>query len=541
MIHVKDHGAVGDGITDDTAAIRAAVATGDVLEWGGPGDVYLVTDQIAVTPTAPVHWVSGGATILCGAPSPVKNVVFFDIDGHSLRIDGTLNIDANRSAFSCLYALNSGAAADARLTDLHAENAYRSSLTHTGGDGIHLRGAWRTITLDRPIVRNIAMATDAVVPDNQGITGITISAIDSQHLPGDILITAPYVDGVLSEDTTMAREQDGIRVMTANHEAGMVAPYETNVEIVGGTIRNCGGRSVKYQAEWGSVVGTKIYRDVDRAILNREIDFQKGGGHLADVTVHYAGTGAKNVVCFGDGVVAGKHVPHGSVSGIKVLNTGGDVIESLVTMRDTQGVGMKLIGRGLEVRGGAVDHLLRVDATAETVVHAIVSDAVLDCAVSAVAAWYGHPTTWGGDIILSNVINTGNPVPMLTRNTGGTATPTLHGSNMVGFTGQGATAALDLSSLISGWSEVGDGCHAYRAGHSITYTFQLRGPSRGDAFPMMRLPDGWRPSAATIVPLRTFDQSEAVGDVFVSTDGQVTAYRSESTTWWSYATVTVPA
>src|SRR5699024_3684643 len=138
---------------------------------------------------------------------------------------GPLIIDAAQTAFSCLSVRNEGAAAPVTLTDVTAVNAYRSSTAYTGGDGIGVRGAFDPVTLIRPTVRNIGMAAEAAIPGSQGITGITVSAFDSARLPGTVSIDSPTVENILSDDTETHMDQDGIRVMTANHEAGVVAPY----------------------------------------------------------------------------------------------------------------------------------------------------------------------------------------------------------------------------------------------------------------------------------------------------------------------------
>ncbi|MFD8531105.1 glycosyl hydrolase family 28-related protein [Streptosporangium canum] len=46
--NVKDHGAVGDGKTDDTAAIQAAMNTGKPVVYFAPGHRYLVTGTVAI-------------------------------------------------------------------------------------------------------------------------------------------------------------------------------------------------------------------------------------------------------------------------------------------------------------------------------------------------------------------------------------------------------------------------------------------------------------------------------------------------------------
>jgi hypothetical protein len=86
VVSVKDFGAVGDGVTDDTVAIQAALnyAIGANLPLHfGPG-VFLISNQIAYTVTAAnrrIHIMLDGATLKSGALS-VANI---DIDGSSHR------------------------------------------------------------------------------------------------------------------------------------------------------------------------------------------------------------------------------------------------------------------------------------------------------------------------------------------------------------------------------------------------------------------------------------------------------------------------
>ena len=58
-VSVKDFGAVGDGVTDDTAAIQAAIAASNNLYW--PPGVYLVSTTLSVQQK--VTWTGNSATL----------------------------------------------------------------------------------------------------------------------------------------------------------------------------------------------------------------------------------------------------------------------------------------------------------------------------------------------------------------------------------------------------------------------------------------------------------------------------------------------
>lgn len=539
MEHVKDYGAVGDGVADDTAVILAAFASGAPLDWGVSGDVYRVTDPLQITLASPLRWVSDGAVILYDGATPVQHALRIDSEGHPIRIDGGLTIDANRIAFTCLYLHGAGDAAPVTLTDLTLTNGYRSSTAFTGGDGLWVRGAFDPVTLDRVTVRDMSMHPDAAVFGSQGITGITVSAIDSAHIPGTVSILSPMVENILSEDTTTYMDQDAIRVMTAMAEPGVVAPYETQVRIEGGEVRNSGGRALKSQVPWSSVSDLKVYRDVQRARVARELDFQKGGGHVSNVYVHYVGSASETLVCFEGGQTDAVTVPHGSVSGLRLLIEGTAEQTDLVKVRDVDGVGTRVICRGVEQVGGTLRYIARMDGSPRSSPTLVLSDVIAAPTVAGITTYYANE--WTGLVILSNVINSGAPVPVQERSTGNTATLDVRATNVVGLSGAMGSESLHMAGLVTGWSEVGEGCVAYRSGGAVTYTFQLRGPSSGSIPAMAQLPDGWMPRASAVVELRSFDSAERLADLFIGTDGKVHAYRAVEGTWWGYGAVTLPA
>jgi len=328
LADVKQYGAKGDGTADDLPSLLAACAVGKALYFGGVANNYRITDSIAVTLTADLHWVADGATITVDSGASIRRAVDVTGAGFDVNIQGKLTIDCDRKAFTGVYIYNNTSFADVNISQLYVRDCFRASTTFSGGDGIWVRGAWDKVALIDVDIRNVTMATGAGVFGSQGVSGITVSSAGIGLAPQRVNITRVHIDGVYSEDATYQADQDGIRIFTEEDIVGDPKLFEGSFLISGGAINNCGGRSIKSQMEHGVIDGVKFSRnsvEVPEIVGDRgypDIDFQVGGGIATNTEYRYLSSVPTQVVQFNGTRQAGKYAHGGRVNNANVSVSG---------------------------------------------------------------------------------------------------------------------------------------------------------------------------------------------------------------------------
>lgn len=308
--NLRHFGAVGDGVADDTSAVRNAIRSGKVLHWGGDESVYRITEEIIEDVDGLVCWKSDGATILYDAPSPTRHAVKIGFDNSVAGIHyiGNLTIDANKKAFQGFSGVNKAGSITGSedLKKLPAVNhedfgvtgVYRISQDFPGGDGIIYSGAFRSIIFTRPRVWNCLMAPGAEIFNSQGIFGITCTRSDGGETHY-LKIEDPYIEDIASEDRSYTNDQDAIRNFVSYAGTSPVSTNTSTFEVVGGRIINAGNRSIKSQSHFGKVRGVQIVK-TDKWHsgngTNPDIDFQVGSGGVSQIEFSYDGYAPTYVV-----------------------------------------------------------------------------------------------------------------------------------------------------------------------------------------------------------------------------------------------------
>lgn len=290
-VSVKDFGAKGDGVTDDTGALRAAIMSGISLHWGNNTDTYLVTETISHTATKAIFWQSNGANVLFKPTVAKTAIIAIELNGNDMLIANNINFDGTKKAVTGLRVKNSAVkAANLVINDIFITRCHRATQAIEGGSGIEISGLLNIVSLSKPRIVDISMAAGAGVTSSQGISGITITRSAGKDAKA-ISIAQPYIEEIYSEDLDYFDDQDGIVVFT-DYMKNEVTPNTSDCVIEGGVYKNCLGRSIKFQSEFGKVTNPHFVRTrgFTRGYGNHEVDFQVGGGIVTNMTFNYNGS-----------------------------------------------------------------------------------------------------------------------------------------------------------------------------------------------------------------------------------------------------------
>jgi hypothetical protein len=120
-VNVKDYGAVGDGVADDTAEFAAAIAAGDAIYI--PDGTYLISAALAISSSKRIFSDSGNATIKLAASMSAN---LFDITGSDVKFSN-FKVEGDGTQTNALFHLKTASASMARIyiDDVIASNCYR--------------------------------------------------------------------------------------------------------------------------------------------------------------------------------------------------------------------------------------------------------------------------------------------------------------------------------------------------------------------------------------------------------------------------------
>jgi len=302
-VSVKDFGAVGDGVADDTAAIQAA------LNYAIPlnlpvilSGTYKVTSALQTTTTrasGDLHLIcNGDVSINVDAASTAFVYLIFLQTTASNNVSitgGSLNINCNNKAAYGFYlkhlaTSNSGTVnIDCPVT---IKNCYQSN-NNQNAAGISINGNFPGGAAGTGGYLNVTINDATIIGVSRLNVGVC-RGIEVAYCGGQLIIRRPYIENVLCTVGDQ-KDADGIAVF------GAIQPIINTTQdtrigyctIEDGVFIDCQGRSVKSQFTNTTISNPSVFRKSIVTISSgHDFDFQMGGGKLLNAKFEYRLNGA---------------------------------------------------------------------------------------------------------------------------------------------------------------------------------------------------------------------------------------------------------
>lgn len=279
-VSAKDFGAVGNGVADDTAALKAAfdyaIPLAVPVELEG---TYLISGPIQPYASR----ASGSAHIVCkghvainvsSSATAFRDLFYLETTAaNSCSITGgSLSVDCNSKAASGI-TFRHNAASQAGTVNISCPvevlNCYNNDASATyENQAILIYGDYETVIMEQPRVVGVSRASVG-----GACKGISVGAFS-----GNVTINQPYVKNILVGGGTV--DADGISTFgkalgtTYNARGGIVNINEP-------VFVDCQGRSFKSQCSDTTVFRPRVFRkDVVSIAQGVDFDFQFGGQSL---------------------------------------------------------------------------------------------------------------------------------------------------------------------------------------------------------------------------------------------------------------------
>jgi hypothetical protein len=237
-VSVKDFGAIGDGTTNDTAAIQAALTASKYVTFGDASDVYKVTATLTLQ--SGQSCVLGGATIRMYTS---QTRMFNAVGASNVSIFGGVFIgfknDFLNSSSSAAVCISLGTGSDNMVVENNKFYDFAYSPVSTVGYGKVLKFAFRN---------NIVVGPGATVlsdPNDRNCTGITI---DGEYISIEGNKISESAQGlIVAAESKNISIANNIIFDTVNEHGMYVDAGCQDVAIIGNVVSNTGGIGIKFQ------------------------------------------------------------------------------------------------------------------------------------------------------------------------------------------------------------------------------------------------------------------------------------------------------
>lgn len=294
VINVKDFGAKGDGVTDDTEAIQTALNVAKNLRKTlfFPEGQYICSNTLIVSMTDDnrLSIISDGATLKLVCNAAIQK--FFDIvpstEDNDILIEG-IKIDGNTKTNIGLSISHDGENSPSiTLNNISVYNI-RKTKYEWECDGIFISGEYTNVRIISPVIKNIVMAENTGAEGISGAFGISVIRTASGLSSNNTYIENPYIENIYCEDAIYLNDQDGIRCFSL-YDSAEISPNTDTFTVIGGVFSSIRGRAIKGQTHSCYIDGCTVIYGNDTAGFTgvvqskRSIDMQVGGGNISNIT-----------------------------------------------------------------------------------------------------------------------------------------------------------------------------------------------------------------------------------------------------------------
>jgi hypothetical protein len=295
---ISSFGGVGDGTTDNSAALTNTLISGNKRVFI-PEGIYVLTSPVVATLVDDLDLFGNGRFVYTGTAS-TENLMSVSTNGKSLKIRGLVFDGDNKIAGGVKIENSASIVADTLPSVVVQDNTFinfKMLSASIWNNGVYIAGAFERAEIKNNNIRNITRNAGVNTPGVHGTTGIYVNRYSTTHWVKQCLHEGNSYSNITGGDLLASAnnvDYDGFKYYSAfpsdsPNTDSSVYNYSVGTCVSrGNSYRNCRGRAIKIQA-LATVSDEKIIRDADYTINggSTEINLQLGVGTVKDCQFFY--------------------------------------------------------------------------------------------------------------------------------------------------------------------------------------------------------------------------------------------------------------